>query len=356
MRREDIPAVEALLSAAFRKTPAEARFDTGSYIETVFFDSPAYDPRRGSVVYDMAEGRITSVILALPMRFVANGETVVARLLCAFASDGARGAVGAACLSRGMRPMRQDLCFSDTSSPVSADHCLTVGGIILPIESLQWHKALKPFSSVAIRLSRRVRLAGSAPVLALLGLADRVLRSWKRGIRPRPVQGLEARAADFETFRVNALPMLERFSIRPEWSRQEFHWLVEMARRNESLGELACRTIEDCAGKVVGAALFFAQPGRTACVLNIVSTAGRENEVLSTLFHHFDEQGYAHVTGMSQPFLMNALYRHNHVTFRHRGYFCITTRDETLKDRALAGDIYMGGLCSESWSQLTTDF
>jgi hypothetical protein len=53
---------------------------------------------------------------------------------------------------------------------------------------------------------------------------------------------------------------------------------------------------------------------------------------------------------------MNALYRQNHVTFHHRGYFCMATRDEALRDRALAGDIYIGGLSSESWSKLITDF
>ncbi|MFK3779986.1 GNAT family N-acetyltransferase [Agrobacterium sp. NPDC089420] len=356
MRRDDIPAVEAVLNSAFRKNGEDRNFDFRSYIENLFFGSPAFHPDNGSVVYDAGNNDVTSVILAVPMRFVANGRTMTARLLCAFASDGKRGALGAARLSRGMRASKHDMLFSDTASPVSADHWVATGGNMLPIESLQWHKSLKPFCTIALRLPRRSKLAKTRLALTALGFVDAVLRRWKKGIRPNEIAGARVRAADFETFRRKALTMIERFAIRPEWSHEEFHWLIEMSRTNESLGELKSLTIENAEGHVMGAALFFGQPGRTAYVLNLVCDAGRENDVLCTLFRHFDDENYAHVTGMSQPFLMNALYRQNHVSFRHDGYFCMATRDEALRDRALAGDIYIGGLCSESWSKLITDY
>jgi hypothetical protein len=356
MRRDDVPAVEVVLNSAFKKTGLDRNFDFGAYVETLFFSSPAFDPEYGSVVYDAGESGVTSVILAVPMRFVVNGKTITARLLCAFASKGKLGALGAARLSRGMRATKHDMLFSDTASPVSADHWLAIGGSMLPMESLQWHKALKPFSAIALRMPRRSPLVKSRPGLMALGFVDRILRSWKKGIRPNEVAGTTVRPVDFETFRRNALTMIERFSVRPEWSHEEFHWLIEMSKTNDTLGELSSLTIENAEGRVIGAALFFGQAGRTAYVLNLVCDAGRENDVLGALFRHFDDENYAHVTGMSQPFLMNALYRQNHVTFHHRGYFCMATRDEALKDRALAGDIYIGGLSSESWSKLITDF
>ncbi len=356
MRREDVPAVERVLNSAFKKTGRDRNFDFRSYVETLFFDSPAFDPEYGSVVYDAGESGVTSVILAVPMRFVANGKTVTARLLCAFASEGKLGALGAARLSRGMRATKHDMLFSDTASPVSADHWIAIGGIMLPMESLQWHKALKPFSAIALRMPRRSKLVKSTVSLMALGFVDRVLRSWKKGIRGHEVAGLGVRPVDFETFRRNALAMIERFSVRPEWSHEEFHWLIEMSKTNDTLGALGSLAIENAEGRAIGVALFFGQPERTAYVLNLVCDAGRENDALGALFHHFDNENYAHVTGMSQPFLMNALYRQNHMTFHHRGYFCMATRDETLKDRALAGDIYIGGLSSESWSKLITDF
>ena len=356
MRRDDVEAVEVVLNSAFKKTGREVNFDLRSYVETLFFSSPIFDPEYGSVVYDAGENRVTSVILAVPMRFIANGKAITARLLCAFASDGKLGALGAARLSRSMRAAKHDMLFSDTASPVSADHWVAIGGTMMPIESLQWHKALKPFCTIALRMPRRSKLAKTTLALSALGFVDGILRSWKKGLRPHQVAGARVRTVDFETFRRKALTMIERFSIRPEWSHEEFHWLIEMSRTNESLGELKSLTIETAEGHVMGAALFFGQPGRTAYVLNLVCDAGRENDVLNTLFRHFDDENYAHVTGMSQPFLINALYRQNHMSFRHDGYFCMATRDEALRDRAIAGDIYIGGLCSERWSKLITDY
>lgn len=355
MRRDDLPAVETVLNSAFKKTGQERNFDFRSYIERLFFGSPAFSPENGSVVYDTGD-RVTSVILAIPMRFVVHGKTITARLLCAFASDGKLGALGAARLSRGMRASKHDMLFSDTASPVSADHWVAIGGNMLPIESLQWHKALKPFCTIALRMPRRSKLAKTTLALMTLGFVDGILRRWKKGLRPPEVAGARVRAVDYETFRREALAKIERFSIRPEWSYEEFHWLVEMSRANESLGELKSLLIENAEGHVMGAALFFGQRGRTAYVLNLVCDAGRENDVLNTLFCHFDDENYAHITGMSQPFLINALYRQNHMSFRHDGYFCMATRDDALREKALAGDMYIGGLCSESWSKLITDY
>ncbi|CVI61045.1 MULTISPECIES: GNAT family N-acetyltransferase [Agrobacterium] len=355
MRRDDMPAVEAVLNSAFRKTGQERNFDFRSYIEKLFFGSPAFSPENGSVVYDAGD-RVTSVILAVPMRFIVHGKPVTARLLCAFASDGKIGALGAARLSRGMRASKHDMLFSDTASPVSADHWVAIGGNMLPIESLQWHKALKPFCTIALRMPRRSKLAKTTLALTALGFVDGILRRWKKGLRPPEVAGARVRAVDYETFRREALAKIERFSIRPEWSHEEFHWLIEMSKTNESLGELKSVVIENAEGHVMGAALFFGQRGRTAYVLNLVCDAGCENDVLNTLFRHFDDENYAHVTGMAQPFLINALYRQNHMSFRHDGYFCMATRDDALREKALVGDIYIGGLCSESWSKLITDY
>lgn len=145
----------------------------------MFFGSPVFHPDHGSVVYDAGENGVTSVILAVPMRFVANGKTITARLLCAFASKGKLGALGAARLSRGMRATKHDMLFSDTASRQRRS-LIAIGGNMLPMESLQWHKALKPFCAIALGMPRRSQLAKSTPALMVLGFADRILRSWKK--------------------------------------------------------------------------------------------------------------------------------------------------------------------------------
>ena len=123
MERTDVPAVARLFSKVFRRRDGEAGGDLTHYLETVFFGSPHYAPEHGSVVHENGDGSIDSAILSVPMEFMVHGRRMVARLLCAFMVDGKAGAAGAARLARTVRAARQEMCFSDSSSPVSADHC-----------------------------------------------------------------------------------------------------------------------------------------------------------------------------------------------------------------------------------------
>jgi hypothetical protein len=74
------------------------------------------------------------------------------------------------------------------------------------------------------------------------------------------------------------------------------------------------------------------------------------------MFSSLDAEGYAAASGISQPFMMNAISRQRWLSFKHRGYFCLVTRHAEITDAALRNDIYIGGLASESWSRLLTDF
>ena len=150
--------------------------------------------------------------------------------------------------------------------------------------------------------------------------------------------------------------MLQRFAVRPVWSRSEFNWLTAVAGLNTTLGELFCREVLNESGRVIGAYLYFGKVGETATVLNIVCEAGREFDVTAQMFHSLDAEGYAFAVGSAQPFLMNAISRQRWLSFHHRGYFCMVTRHADLKDAAQRNDIYVGGLASESWSRLLTDF
>jgi hypothetical protein len=280
----------------------------------------------------------------------------MARLLCAFMSEGKAGAVGAACLARAMRAARQDMCFSDNSSPVSADHWVAGGGIVLPVQSLDWRRSFRPLKAWALTIGRQAPVLRSRVITGPLSVADGILRRRRPSTKPSGAAGCTARAIDPSAFIECAEPMLQRFAVRPVWSRSEFDWLVAVARLNSNLGELLCREVVDGNGRVIGAYLYFGKAGHTATVLNIVCEAGRELDVTAQMFHALDAEGYALAIGSAQPFLMNAISRQRWLSFHHRGYFCMVTRHADLKEAALRNEIYIGGLASESWSRLLTDF
>lgn len=356
MEKADLPAVAGLFNKVFRQRDCEPGGDLKRYLETVFFGSPHYRPEHGSVVHENGEGGIDSAILSVPMQFTVHGRRIVARLLCAFMVDGKLGAAGAARLARSVRAARQEMCFSDSSSPVSADHCTAGGGVILPIHSLEWRRSFRPLVAAALLASRQIPALISRPMIRILGLADRALRRWRPSLKATAAAGLRTEAASMDAFFQCAAPMLERFSIRPTWSKSEFDWLVQVASLNRNLGVPQCRVVRAAEGRTIGAFLFFGEASRTANVLNILCEEGRELDVTAAMFASLDEEGYAVARGMGQPFLMNAISRQRWLSFRHRGYFCMVTRYADLKEAALRNDIYIGGLASESWSRLLTDF
>ncbi|MGN7752036.1 GNAT family N-acetyltransferase [Sinorhizobium sp. 22678] len=356
MARDDVAAVGRLFNRIFRRHDQASDDDLGRYLETVFFGSPHYSPELGSVVHESGATGIDSAILSVPMAFMVNGRPTMARLLCAFMADGKAGAVGAARLARTMRAARQDMCFSDNASPVSADHWVAGGGIVLPIQSLEWQRSFLPLTAAAILAGRHFPIARSPVLVGVLRPIDRALRRLRPSMRPKAEGECSSEAAGVEEFLQCASPMLERFAIRPAWSPAEFDWLVRVASMNRSLGTLQCRKVVLPDGRTIGAFLFFGKQDAAATVLNLVCEEGRERDVAAAMFAQLDAEGYAVAVGMAQPFLMNAISRQRWLSFRHRGYFCMVTRHADLKEAAERNDIYIGGLASETWSRLLTDF
>lgn len=356
MVRGDIPAVARLFSKVFRRGKAEVDPDLVPYLEAVFFGSPHYRPENGSIVYANGDGDVASAILAVPMEFTVHGRPVIARLLCAFMADGQEGAAGAARLARRMHAAKQDMCFSDNASPVSADHWIAGGGFVLPIQSLEWRRSFRLLTAAAIASSRAVPLLQSRGVLVALQWLDRALRRRRGSIRPAAVTGYRTIEVSSEEFFCCAEPMTARFLIRPAWRKEEYDWLIRVASMNRTLGELCFRIVVDEGGRTVGAFLFFGKKGLQATVLNVLCEAGREFDVIGQMFSSLDAEGYACASGMSQPFLMNAISRQRWLNFKHRGYFCMVTRHDDIAAAAQRNDLYIGGLASESWSRLLTDF
>ncbi|OJT97907.1 MAG: hypothetical protein BGN83_09220 [Rhizobium sp. 63-7] len=352
MRRSDIPAVHALFAQAFRK---DAEADFVCYIEALFFDNPNYSEADGSLVYENGNGAVNSVILALPMPFSVHGRRVMGRLICAFMSDRTpSGSLGAAHLILSIRASQVDLCFTDNAAPVSADHCLASGGSILSPESLEWRRVFRPFRASVLSPETKVPALFRPGVARALGLADRMLLRWKPSTLPPAPPGCTTKDAPLPAFLECAEAMTERFPVRPIWSKDDFDWLTRMAGANRRLGQLQCRTVE-AKGRTIGAFLFFANPRNVATVLNVVCEEGREGEVVGQMFASLS-QDHAAATGMTSAHIMNALMRQRQLTFRHRGYFCISSRHEDLMNTARAGQIYIGGLASERWSKLVTGF
>lgn len=356
MERSDLPAVADLFTRTFRKNNQATDSQLAGYLETVFFSSPLYTPDVGSLVHLNETSTIDSAILAMPVEFTVHGRPVTARVLCAFMAEGKSGAAGAARLARMLRAARQDFCFTDNASPVSADHWVAGGGLVLPVQSLEWHRTFRPAAAALDMARRRVKLLAKLPLQGLARIADRFVRRSRTSFAAAPQDGVTSTPISLPQLMEQAQVMMERFSVHPVFSKPEFDWLVAAAKLNTSLGELQCRSITDAQGKIIGCYLYFGADGRNAVVMNIFCHERQEALVVAQIFADLDNLGYASAQGMAQPFLTQAVLRQRHLVHKHTGYFCLVTRHADLKEAAIGDGFYAGGLASESWSRLLHDF
>ncbi|AZO80986.1 MULTISPECIES: GNAT family N-acetyltransferase [unclassified Bosea (in: a-proteobacteria)] len=354
MRPSDVPAVARLFLKIFRGADKPAGPELQDYLRTLTLEAPSYDETTGTQVYEQQDGRIRSVLLAVPMRFVVCGTILPGRLLGVFMTD--TEAAGAAQLILALRPRRADFAFCDSASPTSCNHLLAIGGKPIPVQNLEWARSFRPVGALAGRFAERF-LRGKHLGLPLLA---RPLDSLLRRLLPEEGAAEPAAASVAEmsvpTFLVQAPRLIAHYAVRPLWAEEELSWLIFLAAQNTRLGAFTINSVADRTGAIIGCFVYYAAPGRTAHVLNILSFPGRESAVLSAMFRHLDETGHVEARGRAQPALMAGLSLQRWLVFRHRAFAFVLTRLPEINDAVARGDVYVGGLAGEDWSRLLTDF
>jgi hypothetical protein len=354
MRSSDVPGVARLFLKIFRKADRPADAELKDYLASLLA-SPSHDDTMGAQVYEQQDGRIRSVLLAVPMRFVACGTVLPGRLLGVFMTDADQEAAGAAQLILALRPRRADFAFCDSASPTSRNHMLAIGGKPIPAQNLEWTRSFRPVEASAGRIAKRL-LGGKDFGLSIFA---RPIDSMLRRVRPEPaVEPGAATAAEMSVadFLVQAPRLVAHYAVRPLWDEKELSWLVSLAAQNTRLGAFTIRAVVDPAGAIFGCFVYYAAPGRTAHVLNVLSLPGREAAVLDAMFRHLDETGHVEARGRAQSALMAGLALQRWLVFRHRAFALGLTRVPEINDAVARGDVYVGGLAGEDWSRLLTDF
>jgi hypothetical protein len=354
MTTADVPAVAGLFLKIFRGIDKPASPDLNGYLHALTLGSPSYSETAGTQIYQQQDGLISSALLSVPMRFMACGNVIPGRLLGVFMTN--RDSAGAAQLNLGLRPKKASLSFCDSASPTSAKSLMAIGGKTIPMQNLEWVRTFRPLSALLGRHSPRF-LRRIDPGLATLLRPFDTLLGWLRGdddIKgPAGAKVLEMSVPDFLA---HAPGFIAHYAVRPLWSEDELGWLVGLAAQNTRLGTFTIRAIEDCSGTLIGCFVYYASPGRTAHVLNILSLPDHEVGVLGAMFRYLEDTGHVEARGRTQPVLMAGLGLQRWLVFRHRAFAMALTRVPEVNAAIARGDIYVGGLAGEDWSRLMCDF
>jgi hypothetical protein len=352
----DVPALARLFLKIFRGADRPAGPDLENYLRALTLGSPCYSETAGTQVYEQQDGSIRSALLAVPMRFIACGHVLPGRLLGVFMTDGNKEAAGAAKLILALRPRRADFSFCDSASPTSASHLVAIGGKPIPVQNLEWSRSFRPLGALAGRFAERVLRRRDPGLARLVRPVDALLRRLRGERDAEEAAGVKVMEMPVPAFLEHAPRLIAHYAVRPLWSEDELSWLVSLAAQNTRLGSFTIRAVEDRAGKVIGCFVYYAAPGRTAHVLNVLSLPRQECAVLNAMFRYLDGTGHVEARGRAQPALMVGLALQRWLVFRHKAFAMTLTRLSDVNDAVVRGDVYIGGLAGEDWSRLMCDF
>jgi hypothetical protein len=147
---------------------------------------------------------------------------------------------------------------------------------------------------------------------------------------------------------------LAAYPLRPDWTSTDLRTLLSDSARKSSLGDFYARLVCSRSGNPLGLFLLHGATGRTAHVLQILATKGREGAVIDRAIMFATELGAVAVRGRTQPVLLEPLMERRAV-FLPAYASVIYTRDTEVLRHFREGTAFFTGLAGENWMRLNGD-
>ncbi|HEX4297465.1 MAG TPA: hypothetical protein VHZ56_05535, partial [Devosia sp.] len=148
--------------------------------------------------------------------------------------------------------------------------------------------------------------------------------------------------------------LLERFTLRPDWTASALATVLADAARKSDLGTYSARIVGTPDGRPLGLYLMHIQPHRHASVLQLMSTQGREGVVLDRAIAYATDCGAVAIRGRAQPDFLDALAERRAVLVPQLATV-VHARDKAVLEAFRNGTAFFTGLAGENWMRLNGD-
>ncbi len=275
--REDIPAVAALFQKTFRNTDARAPASLEAHLCDVYLDHPWYDPEVASRVHVNDAGRVTGFVGVFPGRFELGGRPVRAAIAgTLMVEDREADPLAGAKLLRALVKGPQDISISETTNPLSQGLWERLGGVVVPLLSLDWFRVTRPGGAAVAMLAER---HPSGAALAPAGwVVDRIGARFLGGhMKPARLPQRVTRQTDAsdDEFAAAVRELAGFSALRPAWSDADLGWFLRHAAEKERYGKLHRSIVRNGKDKLIGCYLYHAHAGGTGRVLQVLARARR---------------------------------------------------------------------------------
>lgn len=343
--RGDLDAIAGLFADVFYHRPLAAPEALKAHIADIYLNHPWRDPETPSLVYLSDDGAVDGFVGVLPLRLNLGPR----RLRGAVAGslmvrDAAQRPMAGARLLRTFLKGPQDISLGDTTNAVSEALWTRIGGVSLPLSSLEFTALVRPARFAATVAATRAPWLG--PVMKAAGSAIDALR------RRAPAGDTQDTMTDDAGWLTAVAALTRPNALGLELADGGAAWLLKQAALKRKHGTLHRRVVRGKNGRPIGAYLIYGRRGEPAELLQAVLETRDADAVFAGMMHFARTMGFSAMRGRTQPALMPALFRAG-CLMRHRSYTVVDAHEPALLSALQHATL--GGLFGETWTRITSD-
>ena len=359
---DDAPRVAEILLYAFQnstRTPSTAMVN---YIRRLYLEIPWADPEIYARVMVLPDGRISGFAGLTPLPLRIGDKRIRVGVTSSLSVDSRIGDhMTGPRLVRHMRNGPQDGVFSDRSNHAATAISRQLKSDILYNYSLDFIRLLRPAGRAVEWLSGRF---GPARLLSpLTGPIDRRMAAralvsddghWAAPAKTRGSDAYKDKPVSEDEV-LDLLPQfLERFTLRPDFERHHWQFILEDGSRKAAFGEYFANAVVSPSGETVGLYLYHGRKGQTAELLQAFANPGKEGIVLDRLIGHAMALGAVAVHGRATPTFHRQLMDRQAFLYPNM-WTVVYARDPEVVKHFHAGTAFFTGIAGENWIRLNGD-
>jgi hypothetical protein len=233
-----------------------------------------------------------------------------------------------------------------------------LGGEVIRDYSCDWVRAIRPAALAvetlasrfgAARLLRPLAVPFDAAALAKAQRTDQL--RWMTPGRLPEARGVSERDIGLGETATLIQGLLDRFPLRPIWSKADLAMVLAHAAHKNLLGDFIARAVLGPNGSTLGLYLYHLKSGRIGHVLQVMAAPKREGLVLDHLIADAARRGAVALRGRATPPLLDTLMDRRCI-FLSDLRTVVVAREKSILDAFRKGTAFFTGLAGENWMRL----
>ena len=350
LEERDLARVAELHERVMPKAHYLSSASLRAYLSRILLTHPWRAESLPSLVFEGHDGRIVGCLGVMPRPMSFQGRSITAAISHSFIVEpGARSMLAALELARAFHAGPQDLSIAEGSSASRRIWELTGGDVSL-LYSLCWTRLLQPSRYVLSHLNKRgLSPAAGWMLRPVCRAVDALLQLASRSLRPiaPPVPAVDL---DGQTLCGSVSEFTKDRSLRPLYDEHSFSWLLETLAHKQGRGAFHKVVVRNERHVTIGWYMYYAKPGETGAVVQIVAREDCAGQVLDHLFHHARRHGAIAVSGQVDPVLFHALGGKDCLFHQDGGsWLLVHSKHPELLQAIHRGDAFLTRLEGEWW-------